>query len=89
MIGEEYEEGEEVDFIEEEFAYDDALLTTESDMVDSDLLAAITLEELVLEQASNAFCKFIRSRLNGGRTCLSLSMIAVFSHGTWRDFHRY
>ena len=65
-IDREYDEGYEVDFIEEEFAYDDALLTTETGMSDPDLLAAITLEELVLAQESDAFCKVIRSRLNGG-----------------------
>ena len=87
LIDEEYDEGYEVDFIEEEFAYDDALLTTEKDMPDPDLFTAITLEELVLAQASDAFCKAIRSRLNWRRTCLSLSMIAVFSHDKWRHFH--
>ena len=66
LIDGEYDEGYEVDFIEEEFAYDDALLTTETDMPDPDLLAAITLEELVLAQASYAFCKAIFSHLIGG-----------------------
>ena len=67
LIDEEYEEGDEVDFIVEEFAYDDALRTTETDMPHSDLLAAVTLKELVLAQASDAFCKVIRARLNGGQ----------------------
>ena len=57
-------------------------------MPDPDLLAAITREELVPAQASDAFCKVIRSRLHEGRTCLSLSMIAVFSHDTWRHFRK-
>ena len=87
-IDRDYDERYEVGFIEEEFAYDDALLTTETDMPDPDLLAAVTLEELVLAQASDAFCKVIRSRLNGGRTCLSPSMIAVFSHDMWRHSHK-
>ena len=65
LIDGEYDEGYEVDFIEEEFAFDDALLITETDMPDPDLLAAITLEDLVLAQASDPFCKVIRSRLNG------------------------
>ena len=66
-IDREYDEGYEVDFIEKEFAYDDALLSTETDMPDPDVLAARTLEELVLARASYAFCEVIRSRLNGGK----------------------
>ena len=88
LIDGEYDEGYEVPFIEEEFAYDNALLITETDMPDPDLLAAITLEELVLAQASDPFCKVIRSHLNGGRNCLSPSMITVFSHDMWSHFHK-
>ena len=88
LIDGEYDEGYEVDFIEEEYAYDGALLTTETDMPDPDLLAAITIEELVLAQASDSFCKVIRSRLNGGEDLPFSVDDRGFSLDMWRHLHK-
>lgn len=49
-----------------EYAHSDAILTLASEEVETPLLVPIILEAMVSFEASDTFCRSIRSRLNGG-----------------------
>ena len=86
--GNEIVHNDEIDFISADYAEFDEMLVTENAEPSADLLTPVGVKELLQAQPADPFCQELRSRLNGGRSCPSLNMIADTSFAPCKDDYK-